>query len=259
MDLQLKRRVVVITAAGSGIGLACAKFFLGEGAVVVAGDIATAALEALPGEILAVQGDLTKPDAPAALARAAIERFGTIDVLVNNIGGAAVRESFLSVDDDQWNVMFNRNMMAMIRSCRAVLPTMIEKRGGSIVTIASTNSRQPDPFLIDYSAAKAALLSVSKSLSIEYGPLGIRVNCVSPGPTRTPAFMRSIGVIMAAKWGMSSEEALTHYATKVQTMALGRVGDPEDVAPIVGFLASDLARQVTGSEYTVNGGLLKAQ
>jgi NAD(P)-dependent dehydrogenase (short-subunit alcohol dehydrogenase family) len=171
----------------------------------------------------------------------------------------AVTLGHLSVDDDAWNVMFNRNMMAMIRSCRAVLPTMIEKRAGSIVTITSTNSRQPDPFLIDYSAAKAALLSVSKSLSIEYGPLGIRVNCVSPGPTRTPAFMRSIGVIMAAKWGMSSEEALTHYATKVQTMALGRVGDPEDVAPIVGFLASDLARQVTGSEYTVNGGLLKAQ
>ena len=129
---------------------------------------------------------------------------------------------------------------------------------GAIVNIASTNAYQPTPEMVDYSAAKSAVRSITKSLSIEFGPYGIRVNAVSPGPTRTPAILRSIGTVMARKWGLDTEAALTHHATVANSMSLGRVGDPRDVAAVVGFLASSKACQVTGADYAVDGGFLKA-
>jgi NAD(P)-dependent dehydrogenase (short-subunit alcohol dehydrogenase family) len=260
MDLRLRGRVVVITGAGSGIGLACAKQFLDEGAHVVAGDLAIKALHKLDprSSVTSVELNLLDSDAPERLIAAAIEKYGRVDVLINNVGGAAVRESLESFQDKDWTLMFERNITVMVRSCRAALPGMIAAGEGSIVNIASISGRQPDVFLLDYSAAKSPVLSVTKSMSVIYGPAGIRANCVSPGPTRTPALLRSIGTVMAAKWRMDREAALKHYATNVQQMAVGRVGDPEDVAPVVAFLASDVARQVTGSDYVVDGGLLKA-
>jgi len=260
MDLHLRGRIVVITGAGAGIGLACTRLFLNEGAQIVAGDIAIDGLSELDDQssITAIKLNLVEPEAPRNLVAAAMEKHGRVDVLVNNVGGAAVRESLESIEDQDWTVMFERNIMVMVRACKAVLPNMIAAGKGSIVNVASVSGHQPDAFLLDYSASKSAVLSITKSISMIYGPAGIRANSVSPGPTRTPAVLRSIGTVMAAKWGMEREEALKHYATNVQKMSVGRIGDPEDVAPVVAFLASDLARQVTGSDYVVDGGLLKA-
>jgi NAD(P)-dependent dehydrogenase (short-subunit alcohol dehydrogenase family) len=260
MDLHLRERVVVITGAGSGIGLASTKQFLNEGARVVAGDLNTDALDELEPQssVTAIKLNLMDSGAPAQLIATAIEKHGRVDVLVNNVGGAAVRESLESFEDKDWTLIFERNIMVMVRCCKAVLPGMIAAGKGSIVNVASVAGRQPDVFLLDYSAAKSAVLSITKSMSVIYGPAGIRVNSVSPGPTRTPAVLRSIGTVMATKWGMEREEALKHFAKNVQQMSIGRIGDPEDVAPVVAFLASDVARQVTGSDYVVDGGLLKA-
>jgi NAD(P)-dependent dehydrogenase (short-subunit alcohol dehydrogenase family) len=259
MDLHLRGRVVVITGAGAGIGLACARLFLSEGAQVVAGDLAIDALGELdPSSMTALKLDLTEPDAPGKLIAAAIEKHGRIDVLVNNVGGAAVRDSLEAIEDNDWTVMFERNIMVMVRTCKAALPSMIAAGKGAIVNVASVSGRQPDAFLLDYSAAKSAVLSITKSMSEIYGPAGIRANTVSPGPTRTAAVLRSIGTVMAEKWGMEREQALEHYARNVQKMPIGRIGDPEDVAPVVVFLASDVARQITGSDYVVDGGTLKA-
>jgi NAD(P)-dependent dehydrogenase (short-subunit alcohol dehydrogenase family) len=260
MDLHLRGRIVVITGAGAGIGLACAKQFLNENAHVVAGDVAIDALGELDprSSVTAVKLNLMDAGAPEQLIATAIEKHGRVDVLVNNVGGAAVRDSLESIEDKDWTLMFERNIMVMVRSCKAALPGMITAGKGSIVNVASVSGRQPDAFLLDYSASKSAVLSITKSMSIMYGPAGIRANSVSPGPTRTPAVLRSIGTVMAAKWGMDREEALKHYARNVQQMSVGRIGDPEDVAPVVAFLASDVARQVTGSDYVVDGGLLKA-
>lgn len=260
MDLGLKDRVAVITGGGAGIGRATAELFVREGATAVVGDISIAGLSGIegPGRLIPLELDLLDPQGPSALVQAALDACGTIDCLVNNLGGAKVRASFLAVDDDAWASMFNKNMMAMVRSCRAALPTMVAKGRGSIVNLASTSGRQPDAYMVDYGAAKSAVLSITKSLSIEFGPSGVRVNSVSPGTTRTAAVLSSIGTVMAQKWEMTTEEALAYHAREFHRMPLGRVGEPADVAAVIVFLSSDLARQVTGAQYVVDGGLLKA-
>jgi NAD(P)-dependent dehydrogenase (short-subunit alcohol dehydrogenase family) len=260
MDLGLNGRVIVVTAAGSGIGRACAEIFVREGAHAVAGDLAIDGMQGIsgPGSLTPVALDLADPAGPGKLVQVALDRHGVVDGLVNVLGGAAVRESFITTDDDAWAVMFNRNVMAMVRACRAALPGMVERKRGAVVNIASTSGRQPDPFMVDYSAAKSCVLSITKSISIEFGPMGIRANSVSPGVTRTPAVMRSIGTVMAAKWGKTTEEALAYHVSEYHRVPLQRLGNPEDVAAVAAFLVSDVAAQVTGSEYVVDGGLLKA-
>jgi NAD(P)-dependent dehydrogenase (short-subunit alcohol dehydrogenase family) len=231
-----------------------------EGAHIVAGDIVLDGIKDIkgPGTLTPYAVDLLAPEGPVELVKAAEKEFGTVDCVVNNIGGAAVRESFLDVDDAAWSAMLNKNMMVMVRTCRAALPHMLKKKRGAIVNLASTSGRQPDAYMVDYCAAKSAVLSVTKSLSIEFGPHGIRANSVSPGTTRTPAVLRSIGTVMAEKWGLGTEDALSYHAREFHRMPLGRVGEPADVAAVVLFLASDVSRQVTGAEYVVDGGLLKA-
>ena len=148
------------------------------------------------------------------------------------------------------------NFYSMVRACREVIPHMVKQGGGSIVSIASECGRQPDVFFVDYSVSKAAMLSLNKALANEFGPSGIRANIVSPGPTRTPPWddPGGFGQSLAKEFGLSKEEAIDHFAKEVRKLPLGRLGRPQDVAAAVVFLASDLAAQVTGSEYCVNGG-----
>jgi len=258
MDLGLAGRVVVITGAGAGIGLAIAAAFCAEGAQVVGGDLDPSALQAVPGRPrpLPLTVDLSTPDGPAELIEETVSRFGRLDVLVNNVGVAAYRTSFLTVTDEQWHCLFETNVMSLVRTCRAALPHLVRQGSGCIVSIASETGRQPSPFFVDYAMTKAAVLSVSKALSIEFGPAGIRVNTVSPGVTRTPAFdgPGAFADSLAAELGLTRDEAIDHFVRVMRRIPLGRIGEPEDVARVVLFLASDLAGQVTGSDYRVDGG-----
>jgi NAD(P)-dependent dehydrogenase (short-subunit alcohol dehydrogenase family) len=183
-----------------------------------------------------------------------------VDILVNNVGIAPAREGFLAVSDEDWTEVFQANLMSMIRTSRAALPHMIKKQNGSIINISSESGRQPDTILLDYSAFKTAMLSVSKALANEFGPQGIRVNTVSPGPTRTPLWDKPGGFAdnLAQQFGMDKEQAIEHFAKDVRQLPLGRIGLPEEIAAVVLFLASERASFVTGSEYTVNGGSLRA-
>jgi NAD(P)-dependent dehydrogenase (short-subunit alcohol dehydrogenase family) len=255
MDLGLAGKVVIVTGAASGIGLATAQAFVGEGATVVAGDLQPVTLPdvATAGTVLPVTVDLAEHDGPAALVDRALAACGRVDVLVNNVGMAPVRESFLGVSDQDWQRTLSINFLSMVRATRAVLPAMLEQGGGAIISIASDTARQPDPFFVDYAASKAAMVSLSKALSIEFGPRGIRVNTVSPGPTHTPAFGTFI-TRLSTELGVPPAEGLAHFATVMRRLPLGRVNQPPDVAAVVLFLASDLARQVTGADYTVNAG-----
>ena len=186
----------------------------------------------------------------------ALDRFGHIDILVNNVGIFPYRDSFLTTTDEDWQRVIDINFYSMMRACREVIPHMVARRGGSIVSIASECGRQPDVFFVDYSVSKAAMINLNKALANEFGPQGIRANIVSPGPTRTPPWDKpgGFGDSLAAEFGLDKEKAIEHFATEVRKLPLRKLGRPEDVAAAVVFLASDLAAQVTGSEYCVNGG-----
>jgi len=262
MDLELANRVAVITGANSGIGLATAKAFLAEGARVAGVDLETDALEELAQEsqVLPVRADLGGAEGPIEAIARVIAEWGQIDVLVNNVGIAPYREGFLSVGDDDWRLVLDVNFMSMVRMCRAAIPHMVERKRGSIVSIASDAGRQPDVFFPDYCVSKSAIIMLSKDLSNEFGPAGIRVNVVSPGPTRTPIWDKPGGFAesIAEAYGMDVESAIDHFAKEVRKLPLGKLGRPQDVANAVVFLASDAAQQVTGSEYCVNGGVVRA-
>jgi NAD(P)-dependent dehydrogenase (short-subunit alcohol dehydrogenase family) len=257
METRLTDRVVVITGAGAGIGLATAQQFLAEGARVVGADREPAALAELSGPVLPVTVDLAAESAGQQVVDAAVAEFGTVDVLINNVGVYPYREKgFLSVGEAEWNRVLNINFLTAVRTTRAALPHMIEAGRGALVHIASEGSREPAPFFVDYCVSKMALLSLSKSLSLEFGPHGIRSNVVSPGATRTESWDAPGGFadILARQFGMEPEAALTHFVKEVRKLPTGRLGRPEEVASVIVFLASDLAGQVTGAEYTINGG-----
>lgn len=260
MKLGLENKVVVVTGANAGIGLAIARAFVEEGALVVGGSRHTDALRELGSKVIPVEVDLSLPDGPQLLVDRAVDAFGKVDILVNNVGIAPARAGFMDISDADWTQVFEANLMSMIRASRAALPHMSKQQNGAIVNISSESGRQPDTILLDYSAFKAAMLSVSKGLANEFGPQGIRVNTVSPGPTRTPLWDKPGGFAegLAEQFGMEKEQAIEHFAKSVRQLPLGRLGLPEEVAAVVLFLASDRSSFVTGAEYTVNGGSLRA-
>jgi NAD(P)-dependent dehydrogenase (short-subunit alcohol dehydrogenase family) len=259
MQLNLNDKVAVVTGGGSGIGLATVRSLAEEGAHVFAADLDPSAAEAIEG-VTGVAGDLSTAAGAEAAVAAAVDAHGRIDVLVNNVGVFPYRESFLSVTDEDWKSLLEVNFFSMVRASRAALPHMVEQGSGAIVSTASDVARAPDPFFVDYGVAKAGVLMLSKAISIEFGPKGVRSNCVSPGPTLTPAWEKPGGFAesLAEEFGMSKEDAIDHFAKEVRKMPLGRLGRPEDVANAIVFLASDAASHVTGADYQVDGGIVDA-
>lgn len=202
MDLDLTGRVAVVTGASKGIGLAVTQTLLEEGVrVVAASRTLSPALEELGAgagatDLIHVGVDLMAPDAPAEVIARAVEAFGGLDILVNNAGGPPPGDrlphhGFLGRTDDHWRDMFTFNLMSAVRACRAAIPLLLERGGGAIVNVSSGNGRAPVPLNLDYAAAKAALMNLTKALSEEFAGRGVRVNGVCParwsrrgGPTR---------------------------------------------------------------------------
>jgi NAD(P)-dependent dehydrogenase (short-subunit alcohol dehydrogenase family) len=261
MELGLAGKVAVVTGANSGIGLAIVEGFVAEGASAVGGDLRTDALAALGDGVTPVDVDLTTPEGAERLVAEAVRVHGRVDVLVNNVGICPYREGFLQISDAEWMRVLDVNFFSMVRVTRAAIPHMLEQGGGSIVSIASEAGRQPDVFFLDYCVSKAAVLMLAKTIASEFGPHGIRSNCVSPGPTRTPLWTDPGGFAhsIAAAYGMDDpEQAMDHFARNVRCLPTGRLGRPEEVAAAVLFLASSQASQVTGSDYHVDGGIMRS-
>jgi NAD(P)-dependent dehydrogenase (short-subunit alcohol dehydrogenase family) len=258
VDLQLAGRTALVTGASKGIGLAIVRALAAEGVTVVAGSRSTTpelAALAETGAVHPVNADLSTPDGPAALVEAGVTALGgRLDILVNNVGGVHPRTGgFLSVTDDEWVQALTINFLSAVRITRAALPHLLEQ-GGAIVTVNSVNASLPDPLVIDYSAAKAALGNFSKALSKEVGPRGVRVNTVSPGPVETDLWLGAGGVAetVGGSAGLAPEDVAKGA---VSGSATGRFTRPDEVADLVLLLASGRAGNVTGTDVLIDGGL----
>ncbi len=248
-------RCAIVTGGGSGIGLAVARRLAADGhGLVVTGrraeacDAAVDELEAAGHEAIAVAADVGDPDDAGRVVAGAIERFGGIDVLVSNAGvgdAAPVGEETL----EGWERVMRTNLTGAFLMARAALPALIE-RGGCVVTISSVNGTLAGPGWAAYCTSKAGVIMLTKTLANDYGPQGVRANCVCPGWVRTPMADVDMDEV-AEKRGVDREEAyrLTHSDSPLR-----RPGEPDEIASVVSFLAGPDAAYVNGVALPVDGG-----
>jgi NAD(P)-dependent dehydrogenase (short-subunit alcohol dehydrogenase family) len=260
MDLKLSGKIAVVTAASKGIGLAVTHTLRDEGAKVIAGARNTRSLEGLSG-VTSMDVDLSTAQGPARLVEAALAEHGRVDVLVNNMGGVRLRlNGFLATSDEEFDWAINMNFFSALRATRAAIQQMLKQGEGAIVNVVSVNAFfQPDGGTVDYGAAKAALLNLTKALAQEFGPRGIRVNAVSPGPVSTDLWLGENGVAqtVAKAMNVDAETARTKVVSSIGGFATGRFTTPEEVATLVVMLASERTANVTGTNFIIDGGLIK--
>jgi 3-oxoacyl-[acyl-carrier protein] reductase len=255
VDLGLRDRACIVTGSTAGIGRETARLLAEEGArVVVCGrdpDSVERARDEL-GAALGVPGDLAEPGAPAELVRRSVEELGRVDCLVNNVG-VAFQTSFDELQDEDWDAMWQLNVMSYVRAIRAVLPGMRERGFGRIVNVSSTAGKRPSTGMPNYSVSKAAVLSLSRLVADVYAKDGVLCNAVTPGPTASPAWIGDGGLAdqAAARSGKSRAEVLAGVG---KGRPLGRLAEPEEIAAVIVFLCSDRASYVTGAAWSADGG-----
>ncbi|WP_047710563.1 SDR family oxidoreductase [Pseudomonas lactis] len=243
---RLANKIALITGADSGIGRAVAIAFAREGADVAVSyldeheDAKETArwVEAAGRQCLLLPGDLGNADHCTAIVNDTVEKFGRIDVLVNNAAFQMTYQSLEDIPDEDWVKTFNVNITAMFRICKAALPHMAE--GSSIINTSSVNSDMPNPSLLPYAATKGAIANFTAGLAQMLGERGIRVNSVAPGPIWTPLIVSTMTPDMVKNFGGNTP--------------LGRPGQPVEVAPIYVLLASDEGSYIAGERYGVTGG-----
>ncbi len=255
MDYQLKGKNCFVAAGAHGIGEATANLLTQEGARVIVADLDAGALEKNGGSWAgAIAGDLSTAKGVDAAVEYVLDTFGQApDILVNNLGVGDAAE-FLKIDDDRWNRSFNINLMGCIRTCRALLPRMAELESAAVVNTVSDLAKQPEGSLMDYGTFKSALLYLTKALAREYAPK-VRINAVAPGPIWSRMWTRPGGLVdqIQEGYGLDREAALEKFLADRQ-LPLG-IGQPEDVAHAIVFLASPLAKFVTGASLDIGGTL----
>ncbi|WP_395366940.1 oxidoreductase [Streptomyces sp. YH02] len=258
MELDLVGKTAVVTGASRGVGLAIARQLVSEGVRVVgAARTITPELKEIGAHPVAV--DLSTPKGAEELGAQALVALGGLDILVNNLGGGDefTLNGFLATSDALWAQSFEANLFGTVRVTRRLLPSILERRG-SVVNVSSMSARLPGTGPIEYGAAKAALNAFGKALSEEFGPQGVRVNTVSPGPTRTGMWEDTdgFGARLAEANGVE-HRAFVAGVPAAMGMTTGRMVEPDEVAAVVAFLASDRAASVTGADYVVEGGGIK--
>jgi 3-oxoacyl-[acyl-carrier protein] reductase len=249
--LDLSGKVALITGASSGIGAASAMVFTELGAHVTIGyyhnqagaETVRDAIAAAGGKALSIKADVRQADDIEMLVRRTSEELGPVDILVNNAGSLIERQSIDQMTEDRWDEVMNLNLKSAMLCSRAVAPSMIERKSGAIINVASIAGRTGGgPGAGAYSVAKAGLITFTKSLAKELAPHGVRVNAVSPGVIDTPFHQV-----------FSTPEMIRNF---VATIPLGRIGKPLECATVIAFLASDAASYVVGETIEINGGQL---
>jgi NAD(P)-dependent dehydrogenase (short-subunit alcohol dehydrogenase family) len=244
---------VLVTGGTQGMGAAIVRRLAAGGATV-----ATTARSAPPADLVPdafIQADVSTREGVNKILGEVLERFGGIDILIDNVGGSsAPGGGFLALTDADWQVTLETNLLAAVRLDRGVLPGMIERRHGVIIHISSIQRRLPlYEATLAYAAAKAALTTYSKGLSKEVGPQGIRVNTIAPGFIETDAAQRLIARL-ATQAGTDEKAARQGLMDSLGGIPIGRPGRPQEVAELVAFLASERAASIHGSEYVIDGG-----
>lgn len=239
---RFEGRVALVTAGAQGIGAAVVRRFAAEGGSVVITDLQQDKIDELAAELgdraIGVRTDVTSREEVDAAVAAAVERFGRLDVVVNNAGGCIVTSVPEDTTDEDWHRQLDLTLVGASRCIQAALPHLVESRG-NVVTISSVNGLAAFGN-IEYSAAKAGQIAMTLNYASRYGNLGVRFNVVAPGTIRTPVWDHQPGAL-------ESFEKL---------YPLGRIGEPEDIAAAVAFLASDDAAWITGHTLPVEGGIL---
>jgi meso-butanediol dehydrogenase/(S,S)-butanediol dehydrogenase/diacetyl reductase len=246
---RIEGKVAVVTGAGSGIGRAIATRFAAEGAALVANDVVddrlasvASALRARGARVETQLGDIGRPAIAEAAAALAIARFGHLDIWVNNAGGGTP-SAFEAISEPAYRAELARNLDTTWFGCQAALRVMKPQRRGALINLSSGGALLASDGLHAYSAAKAAILSLTRNLALEYGPHGIRVNAIAPGPILTPVFAEYLKTLLGGGANAGSH------------VPLGRFGTPEEVAAAALFLASDDASYVSGATLAVDGAI----
>jgi 3-oxoacyl-[acyl-carrier protein] reductase len=259
MDLGLNGRVALVAAASRGLGKAVATALAEEGARVAIFSrrqeaIETAAAEIRArtgGEILPLAADVNRPEQLEEVVRATVDRFGRLDILINNAGGPPPG-TFDTLRDEQWQQAVELTLMSAVRLTRLALPHLRMQGGGRIINLTSSSTREPIPNLLLSNAIRAAVAGWAKTLSLELAPENILVNCVAPGRIDTER-LKELDRANAQRQGRTEEEVRRANETAIP---LGRYGRPDEFAAAVVFLASDRAGYITGITLYVDGGKL---
>jgi NAD(P)-dependent dehydrogenase (short-subunit alcohol dehydrogenase family) len=249
--MRFDGKVAIITGSSDGIGKAAALIFGREGGQVVLNargqdrlEAARAAVQAVGKPPLVVAGDVSQATVVQRVVGETLQHFGRVDILVNNAGGGTSLRFLEEVTADDWALTIDSNLKSAFLSCQAVAPAMKRQRYGRIVNVSSVAGRNVSRLSgPQYSSAKAGMLGLTRHLAQDLGSFGITVNAVAPGPTLVDR--------VARKWTLRSEEDRSHILGNIP---LGRLAQPEEVAAVIAFLASDDASYVTGVTIDVNGG-----
>ncbi len=246
--MRLKDQVAIVTGAASGFGAEIARQYIAEGAKVAVADIngagAQSVAAALGANAIAVTCDVTKRADINALVKTTVERFGTLDIVVNNAGWTHKNQPLLDVDEASFDRVYNINVKSIFFMVHAVVPLMREKRRGVILNIGSTAGIRPRPGLTWYNSSKGAVNLMSKSLAVELGADNIRVNAICP-------VMGATGLLESF---MGMPDTPENRKKFIATIPMGRLSTPLDIAKAAVFLASDDAEFITGIEFPVDGG-----
>ena len=261
MDLELKDKVAIIGGASQGLGRACAEVLAEEGAKIMICSRSQTNLEkaaedirtATGSDVRGFAGNLDEYDTIQKLVTATVEQFGCLDILVNNSGGPPLSDA-ADATEELWETSVQRSLFYFARMAREALPHLREQGGGRIINILASTVYQPIPKLALSGATRMGVVAFAKSLADEVGKDGILVNNVCPGSIQTERMLHNVTARAEAD-GIPLEEALAKRAAQT---AVGRIGQPKDLAHLVGFLASGKSSYITGTTIRVDGGLVRS-
>lgn len=264
MDLKIKGRIALVTGAANGIGRAVALRLADEGAKVVVVDINEGAAQKVVadiktggGEGLAVCCDATSPDDVEAMVRRALDAYGAIDILVNNVGGGSGIDLVVQSKIENWDKTIEINLKSAYLACRAVARVMIPRKQGRIINMSSVSGRQGEQLLSAYCAAKFGMIGFSQTLAKELARHNITVNTVCPGYVYTPGWEKLAEEVRDRQPALAHKSLQEIFDARVKEVTpLRRPQSPEEIAVLVAYLASEDARSITGQAISIDGGIV---